>query len=105
MSEFTDKIEKQLNIKIKSNDLKFKAFLNGISAIGYGFTEFEAKYDLLCKILLSQTQQSKLIQILNEPIEKSPITFSFSFKENYCYITARDEQGRKRSIKIKIQKG
>lgn len=103
MSKFTDKIEEELQITTKYHGTYWVALSEKVSPTGFGNSEIEAKYDLITKALSLPTQRPNIIKTLNKPIGESSVIFSLSFEENYCTITAIDEYGKEKSIKIKIK--
>lgn len=102
MSEQTEDLEFVLAIEVEMHGFKHMATCEGIAACGYGYTKLEAKYDLLCKILLSDTLRPLLYKAINPPREEAHINFSYEFSDNFCTVIATDEEGRERSTSIKI---
>jgi hypothetical protein len=67
-----EKLEKALGIKVSFNTGTYEAYCTKFpsrSVIGHGPREVEAKYDLVCKILLSTSTQ---LQTALRILEKDP---------------------------------
>ena len=104
MSDFTDRLEAILQITVRRYSWKWLASSEILCVTGFGWTKEEAKYDLISKAILSNTQRPKVAKAINSPTEEANVNFIYQFDGNHCIITVMDEEGREKSVRMKIKK-